>query len=132
MSIFTYCILLSLFVLYLFQQTDLSITLLKSFDNFLLSFADKVTTRTYNVVSLILKIILLELASLLSEAAAVKTQYFLYLSFNSTLQLNNGISNNLQKLRIYFNDTAIVAFLRTPFSSSVQCFLILQSYIQKM
>ena len=45
-----------------------------SSDSFLLTFTDKVTTGTYNYVSLIAKIILLELASSLSLAFAHKTQ----------------------------------------------------------
>ena len=58
----------------------------------------------------IVKMILLELALALSAPAACKTQYFFYLSFNSTLQFINGI---LQKVFKYFNGTAIVAFLVT-------------------
>ena len=52
-------------------------------------------------MSLILKIILLELTLTLSAPAADKTQYFFYLISNSTLQLVNGISNGIE----------IVAFL---------------------
>ena len=37
------------------------------------------------------------------------------LSFNSTLQLINGISRDIQKLCKYFNGTAIVAFLKILF-----------------
>ena len=44
--------------------------------------------------------------------AADKTHYFVHLSFNSTLQLINGISSDLQKLLKYFNGTTIVAFLK--------------------
>ena len=75
---------------------------------FLLSFADKVTTGTYNFLCWILKIIL----ELVSLPAAGKTQYFVHLSFNSALQLINSISSDLQKLLKYFNDTAIDAFCR--------------------
>ena len=50
----------SLFVLYLFQYTDFSNPLLRNFDSFLLPFAYKVMTGTYNFVSLIVNIILLE------------------------------------------------------------------------
>ena len=42
--------LVSLFVLCSFQYTDLSNPLLKSFDSFLLSFADKVTTETKHII----------------------------------------------------------------------------------
>ena len=78
-----------------------------------MSLADKVTTGTYNFVSLIVKIILALIFSstLLSLPAADKTQYFVYLSFNSTLQLINEISSNLEKLIKYFNGAAIVSFL---------------------
>ena len=67
-------------------------------------------------MSLIVKIILLGLAFVLSAPAADKTQYFVNLSFNSTLQLLNGNSSDLLKLLKYFNGTAIVAFLRIPFA----------------
>ena len=81
-----------------------------------MSLADKVTTRTYSFVSLIVKIILLALAlSLaLSLPAADKTQYFIHLNFNLIFQLINGISSDIQKSPKYFNDTAIVAFLTIP------------------
>ena len=55
----------------------------------------------------------------LSAPAAVKTQYFVLLSFDSTLQLINDISSDLQKLPKYFNGTAPVAFFRIPFAPSV-------------
>ena len=71
------------------------------------------TTGTYNFVYLIVRIILLELASAFSAPAEAKTQCFVYLSFNSTLPLINGISNDHQKLLRYFNGTAIATFLRT-------------------
>ena len=96
-----------------------------------MSSADKVTTGTYNC-SLIVKIISLALASSLitfSVPPAVKTKYFAHLSFNSTLQLINGILSDLQKLLKYFNSTAIVVFLKIPFAALVQdeqlCFLII-------
>ena len=76
----------------------------------------------------IVKMILLELALALSAPAAYKTQYFFYLSFNSTLQFINGI---LQKVFKYFNGTAIVAFLVT-FALSASFFLIISTYIQKV
>ena len=66
------------------------------------------------------KIISLALASLLmlfSFPAADKTQYFVHLSFKSTLQLIKGISSDLQKLLEYFNGTAIVAFLKISFAA---------------
>ena len=65
---------------------------------------------------------LLELASLLSAPAAEKTQSFIHLSFNSTFQLINDISSDLQKLLKYFNDTAIVGFFKIPFAPSTSVF----------
>ena len=61
------------------------------------------------------KIVLLALTSSLitfSVPPAEKTQYFAHLSFNSTLQLINGISSDLQKLLKYFNGTVIAALLK--------------------
>ena len=86
------------------------------------------TTGAYNFVSLIVKIILLALLLLLisfSLPATVETQYFVHLSFNSTLQLINGISSNLQKLLKYFNGTAIATFLKFHFHYQLQCFLLI-------
>ena len=45
---------------------------------------------------------------------AGKTQYFVHLSFNSTLQLTNVILSDQWRLRKYFNDTAIDAFFKIP------------------
>ena len=70
----------------------------------------------YNFVSWIIKKILLELGFALSASAVDKTQYFFHLSFNFTLQLINGISRDLQKLRKYFNEAVIVAFFKIPFA----------------
>ena len=62
------------------------------------------TTGTCNFVLLIVKIILLPLTSsltlllTLSLPDADKTQYFVNLSFNSTLQLINSISSDLPKI----------------------------------
>ena len=79
-----------------------------------MSVADKVTTGTYNFVSLIEKMLLaLALSLTLSLPFTDKTQYFLHLSFNSVLQLFNYILGDLQKLLRYFNGTAIV-FFRMP------------------
>ena len=76
------------------------------------------TTKTYNFTSYKVKIILLELApSLLSALAAPstdKTQCFVQLSFNLTLQLINGTSSDLQKLLKYFTGRTIVAFSIIP------------------
>ena len=101
----------------------------RRFGSFWLSFTDKMTTGIYNFVSLIVRIILLELASLLSAPIADKTQYFVHLSFSSTLPLISSISRVLQKLIKYFNGTTIDTFLKTPFAPLAQCFLILFPYI---
>ena len=87
-----------------------------------LSFVYKVTKTTYNFVSFIVKVILLELASSLSAPAPDKTQWFVHLSFNSTLHLINGILSDPQKLLGYFNSMTIVVFLKIPFTSSVTVF----------
>ena len=67
----------------------------KKFWQFLLFLADKVTTGTYDFASLIVKVIFLESAFSLSAPGTGKTQYFVYLIFNSTSQLINGISKDL-------------------------------------
>ena len=59
---------------------------------------------------MIVKIILLELASVSLAQVAAKTQYIVHLNFNFILQLINGISRDLQKLFRYFNGTAIAAY----------------------
>ena len=71
-------------------------------------------------MSLIIKIKILSsaLKLTLSGPAADKTQYLVHLSFNSILPLISGISSDLQKLLIYFNGTAIVAFFRIPLAAS--------------
>ena len=67
-------------------------------------------------MSLILKIILLELTLTLSAPAADQTQYFFYLISNSTLQLVSGISNGIE----------IVAFLKIPCALSA---LVILNYL---
>ena len=74
--------------------------MLRSFYNFWLPLADMVTTGIHNLMYLVEKLIMLPLLSLslslrLSLADAEKTHYFVHLSFNSTLQLINGISSDL-------------------------------------
>ena len=69
-------------------------------------------------MSLIVK--LSELSSLLSAAAADKTQYFLHLSFSSTLELINGISSDLRKLLKRFNGTAIVGVVTNMWNNLKQ------------
>ena len=77
-----------------------------------MSFANKVTPGTYNFVFLIVKIKLLELAVAWSTPAANKTQYFVKLNFNSTLQFINNISRDFKKLLTYFHGMATVIFSR--------------------
>ena len=65
-----------------------------------------------------MKTILLESMLLISPVpAADKRQYFVHLSFNSILQLTNGILSGLQKLPEHFNGTAIFVFSRIPFAT---------------
>ena len=94
--------LFSFFVFYSFQWSDLLNSLLRSFDGFLLS--------------LMVKIILIELAFALLAPATDKTQFFVHLN------LINDILNNLQKLHEYLNGTAIVSFFRIPFAPSPAVF----------
>ena len=68
------------------------------------------TTYSLNFSSLIRKITLS-----LSVPPTDKTKCLVYLSFNSTSQLINEISSDLQKLPKYFNDTVIVTFCRASF-----------------
>ena len=72
-----------------------------------LSFAEKVMTGTYYAVFVIEKVIL-ELALVFSLPSRYKTQSFVHLSFNSTLQLINGISSDAQEMLKCFNSTADV------------------------
>ena len=69
-------------------------------------------------MSLIIKIILLGLESEFSVTFQAKTQYFVHLSFNSTLQLINDISTDLKKLPRYFNHIVIVEFIKVIFAQS--------------
>ena len=71
---------------------------------------------------LIVKIVLLELALLCSTTPEAKTQSFIHLSLNMTLQLINDISNDCQKLLRYFNGTVIVAFFRIKLFPSATVF----------
>ena len=62
------------------------------------------------IFTLIAKIILSGLSFVLSLLAADKTQYFVHLSFYSSLQLINGILRDLQNLFKYFNGAGITEF----------------------
>ena len=66
-------------------------------------------------MSLMIKIMLLQLALILSAPSADKTQWFLHAIFNSTLQLINDITSDLPRLLRYFNSTKIVVFLKIPY-----------------
>ena len=59
--------------------------------------------------------ILSSLALILSIPAAAKTHCLVHSSSNSTLQLINDISSDLQNLLRYFNDAAVVVFFGIPF-----------------
>ena len=63
---------------------------------------------------LLLVVVVVVVLITLSLPAGDKTQYFIHLSFNSTLQLINGISSGLQKLAKFFKGTRIVAFFKVP------------------
>ena len=71
------------------------------------------TSGTYIFGSLVVKILSSSLALTLLTSAA-KTHCLVHLSSNSTLQLINDISSDLQKILRYFNGTAIVSFFRIP------------------
>ena len=95
---------------------------IKHFGSFWLSFADKVSKGTYNFLSLVVWIILLELTLPLPWQFADKTQWLVHLSLNSTLQLINGLSSDLQKLLRYFQGTVTVVFFKIPFAASASVF----------
>ena len=48
-----------------------------------------------------------------------KHKCFIHLSFNSTLELINGVSSDLHILRKFFNGTAIVVLFRIPLAAIV-------------
>ena len=71
---------------------------------------------------LIVKMIILELALPLSASAANRTKRLAHLTFSSTMQLINDISNDLQKLFRYFCGTVIIVFLKIPIAPSENMF----------
>ena len=73
------------------------------------------------IVTLIVKIILPSLL-LTSGSAADKAQNLVHLRFNSTFQLINGTSSNLQKLLKYFDGAAIVASFKISLFPSATVF----------
>ena len=89
-----------------------------NFDNFTLSFADKVTIGTWSFLKVALSA---PVASALAPIAAeVNTQFSIYLNESSILQLINGVPNDLQKLLKYFSGIAIFALFFLPFVSVLQ------------
>ena len=80
------------------------------------------TSGTYSFKFLIVKIILLESVPTFSTPVEAKTEWFVRLSFNSTLQLINGISSDPQKLLGYVNGIAIVVFFRVVLFPSATVF----------
>ena len=73
-------------------------------------------------MSLIVKTILLGLAFVLSAPAAGKTKYFVYLCFNSPLQLINGILIDLPKLLKILMAKQMLHFFRIPLAPSSSVF----------
>ena len=66
---------------------------------------------------------------MLSVLFEAKTQYFGHLSFNSTLQLINGILSDHQKLLRDVIDTTNVVFLKIPLLHQLQCLLTISLYM---
>ena len=88
--------------------------MLNNFDSFALYSIFKVTIGTWSFVSVIAKT---EFPSSLDYI-----QFLSHFNESSTLQLINGISNDLQKLLKYFNGTAIF----TPFLFAIKLDLYLK------
>ena len=80
------------------------------------------TTGIYKFSSLIVKKLLSGLVLVFSLSSIVRTQSYAHLSFDSTLQLINAISSDLEKLLTYSNGIAIAASFKTVFSSSTDVF----------
>ena len=73
---------------------------------------------------LIVKVILSELASADLLPAEAKTQFFIHLCSNSTLQLINGISSDLQNYLDTLITQWLLYYLRSHFIHTQFCFLI--------
>ena len=73
-------------------------------------------------MSLIVKIILLSLLLSLPWPVAEKTQYFVHLTFYSTLQLIYDIQSDFWQFIKHFHGTANVAFFKIPFTPSAAVF----------
>ena len=88
---------------------------------FIISF-DKVTTGTYNSVSLII--------NTASPTPVDNTHSFFHVKFNLILQLIKGISNNLKKLLKCFNGTTTFTFnLLTPAALPATSVILLNNLI---
>ena len=77
---------------------------------------DKVTTGTYNFVSVILNV---APDGLTFAVISAKTQFLDQVKINSTSQLINGISKLLQKLLKCFSGITTFAFVNESLSSGV-------------
>ena len=106
--------------------------------NLLSSSADKVTTGTYNLQSVIVKtafvgLLILATAGSASGSASlvallVNKQFSDQVKVKDTSQLINGMSNVLQKLPKYFNDKAIsISSFSTLLPSNFPVILVLWS-----
>ena len=81
------------------------------FANFTLSAVNKVTTRTYSFVSVILKV---------AHVPSLDNIHFSpHVNSSSILKFIKGISNDLQKLLRYFNGTAIFTFFIVPSAATL-------------
>ena len=107
-----FCVWLVISDLYLFHLMVLLNTALNCSKSILSFSVDKVTTGTYNFVSVILNIAFIGEVSLRVFVLAlfsmlVITQFSDQVKIKDTSQLINGIFKVLQKLLKYFNGTAI-------------------------
>ena len=73
-------------------------------------------------LSLIVKITLSPFAPAFSTPSAAETRCPVRLSFDSTLQLLNSISSDLQKLLRYFNGATVVVFFKIELFASATAF----------
>ena len=73
-------------------------------------------------MSLIVKMTLSPFAPAFSTPSAAETQCLVHLSFDSTLQLLNSTSSDLQKLLRYFNGATVVVFFKIELFASATVF----------
>ena len=76
-------------------------------------------------------ILLYPLPALIFQLLYHWTYLITFVSFNSTLQLMNGISSDRQELLRYLNSTAIVTFLKIYYLHLQLCFLNLDLYLKR-